>query len=597
MRTDDTTLTRAIQEGMMRMDPHRRVRAQICSEIAGPWYGQFVRGSNRELMDRRPVNVLSEMVYAYLAQLVGNHVKTKVYSKTQFYRGHALLKQYALNDLAREIDLAKIFRLTVLDALTGGVGIVRVGNRSGHEECHIEGQAFDIGQIYAARVDLDDYCRDPMSREESEDRWRAYRYRTTRDMAIELWPEMRDTIMAAPLVRDNLMTSYDSGLEELSGARGRQDETSDVIELWDWFGYEKGKVLTCTLAGNVDALKKIKPVAEYEGWEGGPLHMLSFRHIPNQAQPIAICQQLLDIHLAMANTSAKLVDQIMCAKTAYVTRADGEQTAHELRDARDQDVFIGDPTAITPIEIGGGMRQLFGAFDWLRSEANNASGAASLIAGQSDVSKTATGATYMANQANVRLSDMKGSVQKFMSQVITHCAWYMDNHPNLIKTFKHKLPGTLGTIDIQYDDAAKEGSFTEFIFDIIPETQSNMDPAMKLARVGQFMQMAPPFIQMVQQMGGDVQAAMQQLGEMFDWPELGELFPTQEYMMMNIAMVNSFPATAQNAAQPQAPGGNPIEAGRMAPGAAPAEAGPARGPINQTRSDMAATMPAASQGF
>lgn len=576
MKLDDITLTRAIHDGMQRMDTHRRVRAFVCKQLAGPWYGEDHSNVDRASGDKAPVNVLGEMVYAYLAQLVGNSITSKVTAKSFFLRGEARMRQYMLDDLAREISLARTIRLAVLDALVGGLGIVRVGNRSGKEMCHIEGKDYDIGQIYAARVDMDDYCRDPLSRDESEDRWRAYRYRASREMALQLWPEAADAIMSAPLVRDVLSDQHSSGLEEISGTKYRQDETGDQIELWDWFGFENGQVLHTTLAGMSDSLRAIRPVAEYEGYENGPLHLLSFRHIPNNAHPLAICWQLLDMHLAMKNTSAKMVDQILTAKNVYVARASGEQTAKEIRDGVDQDIVIGDPSDLVSVEVGGVIQKLYPGFDWMRAEANNASGAASMIAGQSDVSKTATGATYIANQANIRLTDMKGSVQKFTGDILTHCAWYHDNHPALQGTFSHKLPNGAGTIDVMYDSAAKEGEWTEFLFECVPVSQSSLDPNLKLARVNGLMQVAPPFMQFIMGIGGNAQLAAQELGEMFDWPTFGEIMPTQESMMNAQMLAQGVQrGTGQMAQQPGAP-------------AAP---GPGGSPINQVRSDMAPTVP------
>mgnify|MGYP006348211301 CR=1 FL=1 len=578
MKLDDITLTRAIHDGMLRMDPHRRVRAYVCRELAGPWYGTDHSGSVRESADKSPVNVLGEMVYAYLAQLVGNFVKCKVTPRSFLMRGEARMRQYMLDDWSREIDLARTMRLATLDALVGGLGIVRVGNRPGKEMCHIEGKNYDIGEIYAARVDLDDYCRDPLSRDESEDRWRAYRYRASREMVKQLWPEAADAIDAVPLIKDGLTDGHSSGLEEISGQRSTQDDTGDQIELWDWFGFENGQVLHATLCGTTDSLKIIRPPAEYEGYENGPLHLLSFRHVPNNAHPLAICWQLLDMHLAMKNTSTKMVDQILRAKTAYVARADGEQTALEIRDSKDQEMFIGDPSTIATIEIGGVMQKLYPAFDWMRAEANSASGPASMSAGQADGSKTATGATYIANQAQIRLSDMKGSVQKFTGDVLSHAAWYHDNHPALVGTFAHKLPNGAGTIDVVYDSAAKEGQWSEFMFESVPVSESAIDPNIKLARINGLMQVAPAFIPFVAQMGGNVQLATQEIGEMFDWPTFGEIFPTQESVMNAQMLVQGTQRGVGQMPQQQQPG-------------QPAAPGPGGSPINQVRSDMAPTVP------
>ena len=74
-----------------------------------------------------------------------------------------------------------------------------------------------------------------------------------------------------------------------------------------------------------------------------------------------------------------------------------------------------------------------------------------------------------------------------------------------------------------------------------------------------------------------MQAAIQQLGEVFDWPELGELFPTQEALMMAQAMMQAKqPGQGMMAPQAGAYGRRP---------AAPSATG---GPINQIQQDRAA---------
>ncbi len=185
-----------------------RVRAFVCKQLAGPWYGEDHSSGDRASGDKAPVNVLGEMVYAYLAQLVGNTITAKVTAKSFFMRGEARMRQYMLDDLAREINLARSIRLAVLDALVGGMGIIRVGDRSGKEMCHIEGKDYDIGQIYAARVDMDDYCRDPLSRDESEDRWRAYRYRSSREMALFVVPIRSATASCVSPARERALSIW-----------------------------------------------------------------------------------------------------------------------------------------------------------------------------------------------------------------------------------------------------------------------------------------------------------------------------------------------------------------------------------------------------
>jgi hypothetical protein len=90
---------------------------------------------------------------------------------------------------------------------------------------------------------------------------------------------------------------------------------------------------------------------------------------------------------------------------------------------------------------------------------------------------------------------------------------------------------------------------------------------------------AGTFLPMVMQFGGDMVAAVEVMADQYQVPEIADIFPTQNLQMMSQMVDARY--------------GNP---GQATPGGkqmTPAGPKPAAGnrPIDQTRSDMAATVP------
>jgi hypothetical protein len=573
---DASKITRAIEgPATLRMMPFRQMRNLVNREFGGAWYGNFADIGARAESDKRPVNLLYQFVRTYLPNLVGPAIKVKVTAKTMGMRAQATTRELMLNHMLKEMNFTRTWRAVVQDALTGGLGVCRTGLRAGGSSYKVNGELFDMGQPYAVRVDLDDFVRDPQSRDPLEDCWRAFRYRVSRRELLELGIYDPDVVNSIPMIGyAGAMTRGES--DEIMGNRQDIDPIDEKVELWDVLYYHGDTVLEGTLAGNMS--KWLMEPHEYEGREGAPLELLSLVDMPNNAMPVSPCGSILDLHLAMAAAGAKMTNQLLKTKASYIySTAKGEETAMEMRDSFDQEFFQGDPSSVAAVKSGGLLPEMLPAFDWLEGQANKMT-AIHLLNGSEDTSKTATVGSYMQGNASVLLNDWRGLCNEACSKVVRTLAWYFDTDPQLNRTFSYKLPNG-AEADVVYDAEAKEGDFGDFHWDLAPFVDTAMDPSLKMRRFGEFMTAAGTFLPMVMQFGGDMVAAVEVMADQYQVPEIADIFPTQNLQMMSQMVDARY--------------GNP---GQATPGGkqmTPAGPKPAAGnrPIDQTRSDMAATVP------
>jgi hypothetical protein len=571
---DAHKIARAIHQSHQQfMEPYRQVRTFAMEQFGGPWYGKFHADLlARKDNDKQPVSLLAQLQRTYMPNLCGSVIKSKVTSRRWDLRAQAQIRQLMLDHIARQIKLARTHRLVVQDALLGGLGIYRVGVCAGAELVKINGEYKDPGQFFASRVDLDDFARDPRSRDFMEDAWRAHRGRVSKEYALEtgIWPNE---------IVENLRPVRDNGPEkghshEVGGSVNNQDgEICEQIEYWDVVIYDGTRVLEGTLSSLTADPQWLMELREFEGKEGGPYEFLSLIDQSNNVMPVSPAMQVMDLHLALARMGTKMVRKIVDAKSNYLAKKTAQDDAHSIQEAADEEVLlVDDPMVVNRLESAGVPPAFIQGFEWMRNEANNATANIQQMAGIQTAGggDTATEKSILQGNANVTLADYRDRANDCLSRVIDHMGWDLENDPLKKQAFTTRLPGG-ESIDVVYDAATKQGAYEDFTYEAQAFSVSQADPVVAQRQFGMMMQTAPPFIQFVMATGGNVQAAIRIIAEKFETPELDEIYPTPEAMAMQQAIaalgqgakgqgaVGMQPAGAQPGMQPgmnqQKPGG------------------------------------------
>lgn len=560
---DAATVALAVRGGYQKLAPFREVRRYAMSEFAGPYYGiaNTPNENGYTLPDnaKRPINLLSQFVLTNLPNLVGAEIRTKCNPRRMGLLGEAHVRGLMIDHVIDHIDLARTHRLIVMDALLGGLGIYKCGVTESGRRMEFNSELFDPGQFYAARVDLDDFSRDPQSRDPLEDSFRACRYRQSKQYLLSsgmFTEEQVDSFV--PITRGGTMKGQ---TEFLSGdSNWNLYNIHDLVEFWHVVMYDGNTVLEGVMRSpDVGGYWVVEP-KEYQGPERGPYELLSLIDMPNNAQPVSPAMQIMDLHRAMAAVGVKVTNSIL-RRTRRIAVPDEDVGTQILEGGDDEVIITRDANGVKAIDVGGIMSDLVGGTEWLQNEVNNATANIQQQSGTEGGADTATESTYLQNNAQRRLADMRDRCNEALRRVVRHCAWWIDNDPTAMQTFIHRLPNG-SNIEVVYDAQAKEGDFTDFSFDIQPFFDGPNDPNAKLMRFTQGMTALIQALPPVAQLGGDVQKLVSIYAEKFDCPELDEVFPTQFGMMQ--AQVQGQLGQPGQAVQVQGGGygGRPIDAVR-----------------------------------
>lgn len=574
-------LHRSLYQGWRKLSRFRKLRKLCVEQYAGPYYRKVYPAGDDSRPDttKRPINLLYQVVSTLLPQLVGKSVKVDVNARSAQLGPWGRLRQLRVERLLDEIDFPGVDEMVTLDALMGGLGIWRVGLRAGSSLYDVGGELFDVGQPYAARVDLDDFARDPLSRVPEEDGWRANRVRVPRQYLLDTGLIDPDAVRSLQTINAQMMGNKPGEVETLtSNESGAANDRpfQDMVALWDFTLYDGDKKYTCWVADDRQD-EFLMPIREFEGPERGPYEFLQFLQIPNNNMPASVAGQLIDLHLALAAVATKLTKQILTAKTIFTYEPNGEDTAAKVRDADDLEILAvqGGGAGVNVHELGGIINQLYPGLDMMMSMANNQGLSFQVLQGSKDVGKTATVGQILQNNSQTILSKLRDTCLATKTRVVRQLAWYMENDPLAQEVYPVRLPGG-EMIDVQWDAQAKEGDWEDFNFQVRPFNPPTIDPNADRLRFIEAMQNVAPFAQAVAQLGGNVQAAMKLVATKFDDPAWDEIFPTPEGQQMGQLLA-------------QQPRGQAIGMQPAGPAGAQANGGAGRTMIQQQQADNAAT--------
>lgn len=554
---DAQRVQRAISAGHRKLEPFRQMRNYAMREWVGAWYGRVPDLVGRSDNDKRPINILHQFIEAYLYPIVGEEIKFRVRPKRAGLRSQARLNELMINHRAREVGLLQTHRLVCLDALFSGLGIYLVGIGESADEVRFRGEAYDPGEFFVTRVDLDDYASDPNSRDRREDTWRAHRFRTTKDQLHAFFADRPDDDPVHDMI-EGLPVEYPGGSEnpgyshEISGESSPyESRVYDEVVLWE-VAINYGKKTFRGLLPNLSGGEWLLEPVEYLGYEGGPYITMSFVDVPNNTMPLSPAAILMDLHIAMARVGVKAVKQILRSRRAVFYRPVEEETVVRLSESVDDDDFIKcmDTNAIKSEELGGLSQALVAGFEWLKREANNATNNMQQARGVSGQANTATEAAYLQANMGRALSWMRSRAREALQQVLMHMAWDLDTNAYLNQTFLERMPGGVN-IELVYDGMAREGNMTEFNWEVVPLDEPVQDRATRLNQILKVLQVLPAAAQTVAMLQGDVKTLVRIVSEEANLPELEEVFPGPEVAITNQILSNmAIPGTVVGTRSP-----------------------------------------------
>lgn len=553
----------------------REVYCTARDQMAGPWHFNEMAAADRwsagkltEDSTQMPINLLDELVTAYLPNLTGSQITVKITAKRPSLKGWAALRALKLNHELQMMNFADLDRQVVQDAMLSGQGCFRIGINQGSDVLHLNHRIaarIQPGQSFVKRVSPMRIIRDPEAMDEDSQRFYGEIYRVEKDWAMMMGIFDND-------VFGSLKTSAETRRLDDGTKASEELDIVETVELIDLTIFRNGKAFEMTLpmweTGHEDKFL-IEP-RESDACELGVLEFLTFQNVNERIIGKSPAQSIMDLHLAMAKMGRRAIEQILAHKRNGVYKQDQSDLADELRTAAPEEWIAGDPTAVAQIISGGMTKEAEIGIQFMRQESNRVS-ANPQVSGTGGNSETATESSILAGKSQVILQSVRERVNASRERVMMRLSNYEDTYQGQPQTLTHDTPDGQA-IEMIYDPSTREGKWTDFNHDIKVTTTQAQEPNMRQARMIQVMQAGPAFIGAAMQTGGDPSAAADFVTKEFDCPSFGEIYPTPMGQQIDAAMGQMVQPPQQAQGQRQIKGGK----SKM---------------INQVRSDMAPGVP------
>lgn len=521
--------------------PARKAWASfIRKEYTGPWYNAEAPDAHKlSASDRTPVNHMARLVTSYSARLFPHDLRLKVTPKRPDARVQAMLREEQLMHCAHELNLARTLRMWGTDALLTGEGVLATGRTSGMNLLKVQGELIDPGYPFVKRIDPEDYVNDPDSRDREDDTWRAYRYRTSRNWAVETGVADPDLLMKLPVKR-RFSGFIDAPADSLRQGETGQNQIFDRIELWDIVLYDGPRVLIGTVAEGCNDW--IVPLHEYGETEGGPLHFLSFHDVPGVREALSPAHLIIDAHLAASAMARKAVNMFLASKTIIGYKPAAQDDAEAIKDAQDLAmVAMTDPDAVKAQAIVPFNKDYLMGLDWLDGQVISRQTAdLQTSSGAKGVADTATEAAILNQKAQGLLDDYAQARSAALMPVLRHIAAIIDQNPPQVG-YMYTDPTTGYSEELMMDPMDREDTYNEYTYDIVESAAGTTDPAMKaqqlLAAITQTAPAAQTVGMMAASLGGPMAGAEAMMkvwsivGDSLGIDEFGEIMPNPMTLM------------------------------------------------------------------
>ncbi len=479
MKITPQNLSKAVGISFAKFDHLRKARGRFLQQMVGRFY-RANRNWDKEEGKAAPINLLHSAATTLVPNLVYANPKVKVRTNVLAFSDYASTLELASNHLADRIDLRMSLRKVIYDAIFMA-GFMKTGLASASQYINFDGATVEVGQPYAERVDPDDMIIDPMARDWNQQRFIGNRFRVALSDLEELstvydpdelkrlakWNEKRN---ASELVG----TEHDTRYNEI-------EEYVDLVEVYlprekqiVTFPYQKGAVM-----------EKFLRIADYQGPDTGPYHLLGFTPVSDNVMPVAPAHIWYDLHILGNRIARKLARQAERQKNVLAYNRSAEEDANLIADAIDgESVPVDDVDKMKEVKYGGAGEESYQWMEWVKRQFSETAGNTDLLQGNSTNTPTLGQAEILQANTSVRLSDMQNLVYKFTSDVSRDLAFLLHTDPLIDLPLIKRVRGT--ETQVFYTPEMRRGDFFDYTFQVQPYSMARPDPNMAVRRKLEF---------------------------------------------------------------------------------------------------------------
>jgi len=498
-------IQRAIAAWQKMMEPMLEHRRRMLSYYASGYYSNQKPKKYAHIL-----NLIDRGVSILLPFLVGQNPRIIVNSKSPRLRGWAYTTQLALEHLLKEMDFSsRTLRPAVRNSLFG-MGIVKVGLAKA-AEVEIGGYLHEVGQPYADVIDDCDYVGDVSAKDRENFEFEGHRYRLPTDFAREFF---------GPKHADSIKPDYKLFGDTSPEAIAKGDLTEEAYhtlreysEFYDIWLPDEHVIITLRPEGKGS---RILRTVEWEGPEGGPFVTLGYKYFPDTPIPIPPVYHWLDMDTMINVLANKMRRQAEREKSILAYEEVATEDAENIVGTPDGGTCkVSDIDRIKEIHFGGVNDQNYKWVDWIEYHWSKQAYNADTLGGRSAMAETLGQEQMLLANASRAIYDMAGEVHNFTKKIVERLAWYLWTDPLIEIPVVKRIPG-LEDLTVVFSQAAKEGDFYDFNFDIEPYSMRLESPDLKYQKLLSFMtQWVLPILPLAAQQGNqlDVNIATRDLAK------------------------------------------------------------------------------------
>jgi len=459
-----------------------------------------------------PVNLIDRGMAILIPYLVMSNPKVLVTTEKTEFKPFALTTELALNHFLKEIKFAKrTLRPLVRDALLG-LGIVKTGIAR-KWQIPIFGHLHDVGQPYADVIDISDYFGDCTSDNFEGFELEGNRFRMQLEVAQDLYPKYAD----------RLKSSFGRWGDRKPPTAPQDNESGTLknfVELAEvWLPDEK----TIITIDPHDPDAKIMKTVHAECDESGPYDKLGFKNFSKTLIAPPPVWFWMDTDAALNVIVNKVVNQANSQKAVLTYEGDSAQDAQNIALAGDrQAIRVQSKDGVGIFEFPGVDREQYPWMQYLEGQYAKQEVNLDQLGGRSPAAETLGQEQMLFSTASKGVDDMVNQVYDTTSDVLTKLANFFWKDPLYQLPVIKRIPG-YGDVEVMYDDAAREGEFFDYNFNVEPYSMQRLNPDAEYRKLLNFMgQWVLPTAQIAAQQGAtiDVPVVTEQLARFLQLREL-----------------------------------------------------------------------------
>lgn len=458
-------LTAAVEWSSKQLETPRKNRLEAIRQFVGKHYADG--GSDKVV----PANYLELAVTIYTRLLAARAPRATFTALNSALKPFAKTTEIALNQIPDEIGLGDTLAECVLEALFS-FAVVKLGLRSGKRR--VDG--VDPGEPYAETVSIDDYFCDMNAKKRSAIQFEGNDYWMILDDVLANYGVSKEDLSS-----DDPSVTGENGeqrAEGISSAEGG-DVYSDRIKLRDvWLPRERLMVTYAVKA------KKLLKVAEWDGPEHSPYHVLGYSPVPGNLLPLPPVSLWMDMHELANNIFRKLAKQATDKKTVIAFGGNDDEGPNNLKRASDGEGIKYNGMKPENITVGGIDAQSLALFLQIGDKFSYFSGNLDALGGLAPSSDTVGQDKLINEAASARLQSMTDRTLVFIKGIFKALAWYEWTDPIRVRKVNKSVKGTDISIPVKWSPETREGDFLDFNFDIDVYSMQDDSPSSKLQKIG-----------------------------------------------------------------------------------------------------------------